>query len=92
MHVLNKNIKAAEQILIDNGIEPDEASTVLQAIGYALCNEELYGESWTAYAFYDDNMYDLSTYDDKDEAIQFAKECNWDEVINDITGEIVWKR
>jgi len=35
-------IKAAEQILIDNGIDADEASTVLQAIGYALLDEELY--------------------------------------------------
>lgn len=36
------DIKRAEQILIDNGIEPDEAPTVLQAIGYALLDEELY--------------------------------------------------
>lgn len=32
----------AEQILIDNGIEPDEAATVLQAIWYALLDKELY--------------------------------------------------
>ena len=30
-------IKRAEQCLIDNGIEPDEAETVLQALGYILC-------------------------------------------------------
>ena len=35
-------IEAAEKILIDNGIEEDEAKTVLQAIGYALIDEELY--------------------------------------------------
>ena len=32
----------AEQILIDNGVDPDEASTVLQAIGYALLDTEFY--------------------------------------------------
>ena len=37
-------IKKAEKILVDNGIEEDEASTVLQAIGYALLDEELYPE------------------------------------------------
>jgi hypothetical protein len=39
-----KNITATEQVLIDNGIEEDEASTVLQAIGYSLLNTELYPE------------------------------------------------
>jgi hypothetical protein len=37
-----KNIVATEQVLIDNGIEEDEASTVLQAVGYSLLNTELY--------------------------------------------------
>lgn len=40
---LNK-IKEAEQVLIDNGIEKDEAATVLQAIGYVLLDTELYPE------------------------------------------------
>ena len=40
--VEESNIKKAEQVLIDNGIEADEAPTVLQAIGYALLNAELY--------------------------------------------------
>lgn len=40
-----EKIKKAEQILIDNGIEEDEAQTVLQAIGYALLDEELYPET-----------------------------------------------
>lgn len=38
-------ITAAEKCLIDNGIEPDEASTVLQAIGYILFDTELYPEA-----------------------------------------------
>lgn len=37
-----EQIRKAEQILIDNGIEDDEAETVLQAIGYVLLDEELY--------------------------------------------------
>lgn len=41
------NIIGAEKILIDNGIEKDEAETVLQAIGYALLDEELYPEKYT---------------------------------------------
>lgn len=40
--VTSVDIKKAEQVLIDNGIEPDEASVVLQAIGYTLLNTELY--------------------------------------------------
>ena len=39
-----ENIKRAEQVLIDNGIEEDEAEIVLQAIGYVLLDEELYPE------------------------------------------------
>lgn len=37
-----EKIKKAEQVLIDNGIEPDEVEIVLQAIGYVLLDEELY--------------------------------------------------
>ena len=35
----------AKQILVDNGIEEDEAEIVLQAIGYALIDTELYPEN-----------------------------------------------
>ena len=41
----NSKIKAAEKCLIDNGIEADEASTVLQAIGYILLDMELYPDN-----------------------------------------------
>lgn len=44
MKIDKESIKRAEQVLIDNGIEADEASTVLQAIGYTLLDEELYPE------------------------------------------------
>ena len=36
--------KRAEQVLIDNGLEPDEAPIVLQALGYVLLDTELYPE------------------------------------------------
>ena len=35
-------VEAAEKVLVDNGIEEDEASTVLQAVGYTLLDTELY--------------------------------------------------
>lgn len=44
MEIPESKIKKAEQILIDNGIEADEAAVVLQAIGYALLDTELYSE------------------------------------------------
>lgn len=37
-----ERIKLAEKILADNGIAQDEVETVLQAIGYALLDKELY--------------------------------------------------
>jgi hypothetical protein len=37
-----EDIKRAEQVLIDNGIDADEVGIVLQAVGYALLNTELY--------------------------------------------------
>lgn len=40
--ISERMIGRAEQCLIDNGIEPDEASVVLQALGYILLDEELY--------------------------------------------------
>ena len=39
--VTNEQVAKAKQVLIDNGIEEDEAETVLQAIGYALLDVEL---------------------------------------------------
>lgn len=40
----HNNRSKAEQCLIDNGIEPNEAPVVLQALGYILLDEELYPE------------------------------------------------
>lgn len=44
MNVSREKIDKAIQCLIDNGIEADEAETVLQAIGYILIDEELFPE------------------------------------------------
>lgn len=37
-----ERISRAEQVLVDNGIDADDASTVLQALGYVLIDTELY--------------------------------------------------
>lgn len=42
--ISKRDIARAEKVLVDNGIEEDEASVVLQAIGYTLLDEELYPE------------------------------------------------
>ena len=51
-------------------------------------------ESYTAFIYEDDGITtaDLSTYDNEEDAIEFAKSRNWDEVVNDITGEVVWSK
>lgn len=39
-----QNINKTKKVLIDNGIEEDEAEIVLQAIGYTLLDIELFPE------------------------------------------------
>lgn len=39
-----RNINKTKKVLIDNGIEEDEAEIVLQAIGYTLLDIELFPE------------------------------------------------
>ncbi len=56
---------------------------------------EVIGENtFTAFAYENGDIIatDLSTYDTKEEAIEFAKAHHWDEVVNDMTGEVVWRR
>lgn len=48
--------------------------------------------SYTAFAYDGAVIVDEAMYDNKSEAIEFAKLHKWDEVVNDITGEVVWKR
>lgn len=45
MKYTDEQIRRAEQCLIDNGVESDEAWIVLQALGYILLDEELYPET-----------------------------------------------
>lgn len=40
--ITRAEVKAAEKVLEDNGIDPDEVETVMQAVGYALLGAELY--------------------------------------------------
>lgn len=42
MKITANSVKAAEKVLADNGIEEDETKSVLQAVGYALADVELY--------------------------------------------------
>ena len=58
-----------------------------------MTDEEEY-KSYTAFAYEDDGITqaDLSTYDNEQEAVEFAKSRNWDKVVNDITGEVIWRR
>ena len=42
------DVKIAKKVLVDNGIAEDEAETVLQAVGYALLDEELFPENESA--------------------------------------------
>lgn len=39
--ISNEAIEKTKQVLIDNGVDDDEADTVLQAIGYTLLDTEL---------------------------------------------------
>lgn len=50
--------------------------------------------SFTAFLYGEDGITteDLSTYATKDEAIEFAKCRGWDEVVDDDTGEVVYRR
>ena len=43
-----EKIRNAEQILIDNGLKSDEARTVLQAIGFALLDKNIYEPKYRA--------------------------------------------
>lgn len=40
--ITSDKIKSAKKCLIDNGVEPDEADNVLQALGYILLDKEFY--------------------------------------------------
>lgn len=45
--IIQRNIDQTKKVLIDNGIEEDEAEVVLQAIGYTLLDVELFPEENT---------------------------------------------
>lgn len=43
-YITQKQLRDAEQCLIDNGIDDDETMNILQALGYILLDTELYPE------------------------------------------------
>ena len=53
-------VRKAEQVLIDNGIESDEADTVLQALGYVLLDKELYEDDEPVPSAYDMRKKELN--------------------------------
>ena len=57
-------------------------------------NCDLECESYTAFLYERDGVTakDLVTYDNQEEAIIFAMSYDWDEVVNDDSGEVVWAR
>lgn len=74
--MIDKNkIAAAEQVLIDNGIESDEASIVLQAIGYVLLDEELYKDAYDRLP----DTYAEIEYEDMDSA-EAVLGSRWDDM------------
>ena len=48
MEISKEKIKNAEQVLVDNGIDEDDASTVLQALGFVLLDKDLYQSKYRA--------------------------------------------
>ena len=50
--------------------------------------------TWTAFIYEEDKetSYDFFTDYDKEYVIEYAKSYDYDEVVNDITGEVVWTR
>ena len=42
--ITKENIQRAEQVLMDNGHDLDDAQNILQALGYVLLDVELYPE------------------------------------------------
>lgn len=42
--ITDENIQKAEQVLMDNGHDLDDAQNILQALGYVLLDVELYPE------------------------------------------------
>lgn len=50
--------------------------------------------SFTAFLYGDDGITaeDISTYDSVEDAVSFAITRGWDEVVNDTTGEVVYRR
>ena len=49
-------------------------------------------ESYTAFKYDGKYPVDIKTFCDEWSAVNHAKRWGWDKVVNDITGEVVWRR
>lgn len=61
----------------------------------SMCEEfEARNSSYTAYVYEGNGVIaaDLATYESRGDAISFAKLHNWDEVVDDFTGKVIWRR
>lgn len=68
---------------------------VVEVSPNSMCEEfKAKNSSYTAYVYEENRVIaaDLATYESKDDAISFAKIHNWDEVIDDFTGKVIWRR
>lgn len=88
MRIDQDRIKKAEQILADNGIDQDEVDTVLQAIGYALLDKELYpnnserpADIKKAVEYFVDIAQSNETYEEIKEKLRSLHSC--DELTDD---------
>lgn len=66
----------------------------LRSIANAILDYMEDNGSYAVFLYEDDGITtaDLATYYDKSEAISFCKERGWDEVVNDESGEVVWRK
>ena len=69
-------------------------NSLSESKGIEECDQDEQDASFTAFLYGEDGIIaeDLATYDSAYEAIRFAKHNDWDEVVNNNTGEIIYKR
>ena len=84
-------IKKAQHMAITDA---DEIKCEIVGEEYFKRQGSAIGETFTAFRYEDDGetAADFNTCVYEDDAIDFARENQWDEVVNDITGDIVWRK
>ena len=80
----------------DRGLLDGVANLLSEIIGVSDGSNEVYfekvNESYTTFLYGndDDDILDENMFNNKQDAIRYAENNEYDEVINDITGEVVW--